>query len=116
MKPRFNERLYNKVLDITKDFLYPNRPFPHYAPVRKQKEMRTRLGWEISYKSLYFVHPRLESVSFCTGMRERSIIVNYMKKNFDIGESLFTFFCVISIGFSLSDEANKTKFLNIERA
>ena len=34
-----------------------NRPFPHYAPVSKQKEIRTRLGWTISYKSLYFVQP-----------------------------------------------------------
>ena len=35
-----------------------------------------------------------------------------------IGESLFTIFCFISIGLSLSDseEANKIKFLNIERA
>ena len=32
------------------------------------------------------------------------------------GESLFTFFCLISIDLSLSDEANKIKSLNIERA
>ena len=31
-----------------------NKPFPHYAPVSERKEMRTRLGWTISYKSLYF--------------------------------------------------------------
>ena len=31
-----------------------NRPFPHYAPVSKHKELRTRLGWTISCKSLYF--------------------------------------------------------------
>ena len=49
------------------------RPFPHYAPVSKHKEMRTRLGWTISYKSLYFVHPSLELVHLFTGMRERSI-------------------------------------------
>ena len=30
--------------------------------------------------------------------------------------SLFSFVCVISIRLSLSNEANKTKFLNIERA
>ena len=50
-----------------------NRPFPHYAPVSKHKEMRTRLGWTISYKSLYFVHPSLKLVLLFTGMRERSI-------------------------------------------
>ena len=50
-----------------------NRPFPHYAPVSKHKEMKTRLGWTISYKSLYFVHPSLELVPLFTGMRERSI-------------------------------------------
>ena len=31
-----------------------NRPFPHYAPVSKHKELRTRLRWTISCKSLYF--------------------------------------------------------------
>ena len=49
-----------------------NKPFPHYAPVRK--EMRTRLGWTISYKSLYFVLPSLELVPLFTGMRERSMV------------------------------------------
>ena len=49
------------------------RPFPHYAPVSRHKEMRTRLGWTISYKSLYFVHPSLELMHLFTGMRERSI-------------------------------------------
>ena len=33
-----------------------------------------------------------------------------------IGEILVYIFCLISIGLSLSDEANKMKFLNIERA
>ena len=36
-----------------------NRPFTHYAPVSKHKEMRTRLGRTISYKSLYFLEPRV---------------------------------------------------------
>ena len=36
-----------------------NRPFPYSSHVSKQKEMRTRLGWTISYKSLYFVRPRV---------------------------------------------------------
>ena len=53
---------------------FSNRPFPHYAPVNKHKEMRTRLGWTVSYKSLYFVHPSLELVPLFTGMRERSIL------------------------------------------
>ena len=44
------------------------RPFPHSAPVSKHKEMRTRLGWTISYKSLYFVHPNLELMPLFTGM------------------------------------------------
>ena len=43
------------------------------APVNKHKEMRTRLRWTISYKSLYFVHPSLELVPLFTGMWERSI-------------------------------------------
>ena len=51
-----------------------NKPFPHYAPVSKHKEMRTRLGWTISYKSLYFVHPSLELVRLFTGIRERSMV------------------------------------------
>ena len=33
------------------------RPFLHYAPVSKHKEMRTRLGWTVSHKSLYFTPP-----------------------------------------------------------
>ena len=51
-----------------------NKPFPYYAPVSKHKEMRTRLGWTISYKSLYFVHPSRELVPSFTGMRERSMV------------------------------------------
>ena len=50
-----------------------NRPFPYYPPVSKHKEMRSRLGWIVSYKSLYFVHPSLELVPLFTGMQERSI-------------------------------------------
>ena len=46
-----------------------NRPFPHYVQVSKHKELRTRVGWTISYKSLYFVHPSLELVPLFTGMR-----------------------------------------------
>ena len=50
-----------------------HRPFPHYAPVSKDKEVRTRLGWTISYKSPHFVHPSLELMALFTGIRERSI-------------------------------------------
>ena len=50
----------------------PNRPFPHSTPVTKHKKMRLRLGWTISYKSLYFVHPSLDLMPLFTGMRERS--------------------------------------------
>ena len=49
------------------------RPFPHSSRVSKHEEMRSRLGWTISYKSLYFVHPNLELMPLFTGMRERSI-------------------------------------------
>ena len=38
--------------------LSDHRPFRlHSAPVSKHKKMRSRLGWTISYKSLYFVYP-----------------------------------------------------------
>ena len=45
----------------------------HHAPVSKRKEMKTRLGGTISYKSLYFVHPNLDLVRLFTEMRERYI-------------------------------------------
>ena len=63
----------NLALNQTSFLIKHYRPFPHYAPVSKHKEMKTRLGWTISYKSLYFVHPSLELVPLFTGMRERSI-------------------------------------------
>ena len=50
-----------------------HRPFPHYAPVSKDKEVKTRLGWAISYKSPHFVQPSLELMPLFTGIRERSI-------------------------------------------
>ena len=37
--------------------------FPHYAPVSRHKEMRTRLGWTISYKSLTVFCPPEPRVS-----------------------------------------------------
>ena len=57
-----------------------DRPSPHYAPVSKHKEMRPRLGWTISYKSLYFVHPSLDLMPLFTGMRERSIILSQLER------------------------------------
>ena len=56
--------IMNKIHHLITDGIknITNKPFPHYAPVSKLKEMRTRLGWIISYKSLYFVHPSLELV------------------------------------------------------
>ena len=52
------------------------RPFRlHSAPVSKHKKMRSRLGWTISYKSLYFVHPSLNLMPLFTGMRKRSIAI-----------------------------------------
>ena len=39
--------------NLSRNSCIPNRPFPHYAPLSKHKETRTRLGWTISYKSLY---------------------------------------------------------------
>ena len=39
-----------------------------------------------------------------------------MNENTDYRRILVYSFCLISIGLSLSDEANKMKFLNIERA
>ena len=44
-----------------------NKPFPHYAPVGKHKEMKTRLGWTISYKSLYFA---TRALSWCLCLQE----------------------------------------------
>ena len=56
--------------------LSDHRPFRlHSAPVSKHKKMRSRLGWTISYKSLYFVYPSLNLMPLFTGMRERSIAI-----------------------------------------
>ena len=49
----------------------------HPAQVSKRKEMKTRLGWTISHKSLYFVHPSLELVPLFTEIRERYIVVHF---------------------------------------
>ena len=44
-----------------------------------------------------------------------SIVLKKTVKEDAIGESLLTFFCLIIICLSLSDEANKITSLNIER-
>ena len=63
------------------------RPFRlHSAPVSKHKKMRSMLGWTISYKSLYFVHPSLNLMSLFTGMRERSIAI--FSWGYPVGESV----------------------------
>ena len=75
------------------------RPFPHYALVSKYKEIRTRLGWTISYKSLYFVLQSLELVRLFTGMQERSIDV--------VWKNVFFTFSVLS-SIEYRDEALPT--------
>ena len=44
-----------------------NRPLLHYAPVSKHKEMRTKLRWTISYKSLYL---STQTLSGCLCLQE----------------------------------------------
>ena len=75
------------------------RPFTHYAPVSKYKEIRTRLGWTISYKSLYVVYRSLELVRLFTGMQERSIDV--------VWKNVFFTFSVLS-SIEYRDEALPT--------
>ena len=53
-----------------------NGPFPHYALVIKHKEMRMRLGFTISYKSLYLVHLSLELVPFLQEYRKGLLVLN----------------------------------------
>ena len=48
--------------------------------------MRSRLGWTISYKSLYFVYSSLNLMSLFTGMRERSIAI--FSWGYPVGESI----------------------------
>ena len=62
---------FKNVKDVLRERV--NRPFPYFSPVSKHEEMRSRLGWTISYKSLYFVHPSLDLMPLFTGMRERFI-------------------------------------------
>ena len=51
-----------------------HRPFPHYAPVSKDKEVRTRLGWTYNFVQITtFVHPSLELMALFTGIQEMSI-------------------------------------------
>ena len=51
-----------------------HRSFPHYAPVSKDKEVRTRLGWTYNFVQITtFVHLSLELRPLFAGIRERSI-------------------------------------------
>ena len=52
-------------------FGYPIIDLSASIPVSKHKNVRSRLGWTISYKSLYFVYPSLNLMSLFTGMRDR---------------------------------------------
>ena len=45
-----------------------------WANIKKSRSRsRSRLGWTISYKSLYFVHPSLNLIPSFTGMHEGNI-------------------------------------------
>ena len=67
----------NKIFTITRRHIVTEetyRPFPHYAPVSKNKEMRTRLGWTCNFIQItVFCSPEPELVPLFTGMRKRSI-------------------------------------------
>ena len=54
------------------------RLFRHSAPLSTRSENRSRLGWTIiiSYKSLCFVNPSLESVRLFKGLRDFHIAFN----------------------------------------
>ena len=54
-------------------FFTGNRPFSHCASMSKHKKMRARLGWTNSYKSLYFVHPRL---NWCLCLQNAGLLYN----------------------------------------
>ena len=79
-----------------------NKPFPHYAPVSKHKEMRTRLGRTISYKSLYFVqecekglwYKKTSLFPFIDG-RKPTIIKAPVNQSAHIGSNV-TFNCTVS--------------------
>ena len=50
-----------------------NGPFLHSPPVSIHNETSTRLGWQISNKSLHFVHPSLELVALLSGRLDRFV-------------------------------------------
>ena len=50
--------------------------------------MRSRLGWTVSHKSLYFVTPYRELLPLFTGMRERSFINHYLPSELSIDNLL----------------------------
>ena len=76
----------------------------HHAPVSKRKEMKTRLGGTISYKSLYFVHPNLDLVRLFTEMRERYIENNTWSR----GDMEFIFEC--SHRYRTSDRSERVRY------
>ena len=67
-------------------FDYPIIDLSASIPVSKHKKMRSRLGWTISYKSLYFVYPSLNLMSLFTRMQERSIAI--FSWGYPVGESV----------------------------
>ena len=76
----------------------------HHAPVSKRKEMKTRLGGTISYKSLYFVHPNLHLVRLFTEMRERYIENNTWSR----GDMEFIFEC--SHRYRTSERSERVRY------
>ena len=67
-------------------FDYPIIDLSPSIPVSKHKKMRSRLGWTISYKSLYFVYSSLNLMSLFTRMQERSIAI--FSWGYPVGESV----------------------------
>ena len=69
-----------------------NPELTYSAPVRKNKEMQSRLRWTIPYKSLYFVDPSRELVPFFTGMWEKfnvrpKVLLSFSRVNNELQES-----------------------------
>ena len=90
-----------------------------------EREARTRLGWTISYKSLYFVHPSLELLPLLRGMRKRSFVGEtirlqlYARTCFALGLFSKCFFSEItqpppknSNGKNLIDEKNLSEIIS----
>ena len=78
----------------------------HHAPVSKRKEVKTRLGWVISYKSLYFLHPSLDLVRLFTEMRERYIENNTWSR----GDMEFIFECSHRYRTSARERSERVRY------